>query len=148
MKTKAFPGHTQPFPGNYLTYRKYGGICTICLQNASAAMTNGAIQNIVSNSDFKLFLDQGANDRNVLAGLINMSEEEFQALSNPEVGQCLLVWGGRIILCDSRIPKDNPLYELYTTNLHEKAKEKAASVMFGKSAHGEEKEKKILEAPI
>ena len=84
-------------------------------------MANGAIQNIVSNSDFKLFLDQGGNDRNVLAGLISMSEEEFQALANPEVGQCLLVWGGRIIPCDSRIPKENPLYGLYTTNFHEKA---------------------------
>ena len=105
----------------YLTYRKYGGICTICLQNAAAAFANTAIQNIVSNSDFKLILDQGGNDRNLLAQIVDLSEKEFQELASETVGQSLLVWGKQIIPLDSRISKKNPLYALYTTNFHEKA---------------------------
>lgn len=107
----------------FLTYRKYGGICTICIQNAAFALANDKIQDIVSNSDFKILLDQGGRDRNLIAQILDMSESEFKDLANPEIGQCLLVWGDKIIPCDSRISKDNPLYRFYTTNFHEKAEE-------------------------
>ncbi len=112
----------------YLTYRKYGGICTICLQNAAAAFANTAIQNIVSNSDFKLILDQGGNDRNLLTQIVDLSEKEFQELASETVGQSLLVWGKQIIPLDSRISKNSPLYALYTTNFHEKAAKTAELV--------------------
>ena len=105
----------------FLTYRKYGGICTICLQNAAAAFANTAIQNIVSNSDFKLILDQGSNDRNLLTQIVDLSEKEFQKLASETVGQSLLVWGKQIIPLDSRISNNSPLYALYTTNFHEQA---------------------------
>lgn len=104
----------------FLTYRKYGGICTICLQNTTSAMANQKISNIVSNSDFKLFLDQGGSDRNYLASILSMSEKEFKSLASPGDGQCLLVWGKRILQCDSRISKDNKLYHIYNTDFHNK----------------------------
>ena len=107
----------------YLTYRKFGGICTICLQNVSAAMANDKILEIVSNSDFKVFLDQGGDDRNQLSKILEMSDQEFRALADPEPGQCLIVWGDKILQCDSKIRKDNPLYLFYTTNFHEAARE-------------------------
>lgn len=104
----------------FLTYRKYGGICTICLQNTTSAMANPKISNIVSNSDFKVFLDQGGSDRNYLASILSMSEQEFKSLAAPGVGQCLLVWGKRILQCDSRISNKNKLYEIYNTDFHNK----------------------------
>lgn len=107
----------------YLTYRKFGGICTICLQNISAAMANDKILEIVSNSDFKVFLDQGGDDRNKLSQILELSDQEFRALADPEPGQCLIVWGDKILQCDSKIRKDNPLYQFYTTNFHEAARE-------------------------
>lgn len=107
----------------YLTYRKFGGICTICLQNVSAAMANDTILEIVSNSDFKVFLDQGGDDRNQLSKILAMSDQEFHALADPEPGQCLIVWGDKILQCDSKISRDNPLYQFYTTNFHEAARE-------------------------
>lgn len=108
----------------YLTYRKFGGICTICLQNISAAMANDKILEIVSNSDFKVFLDQGGDDRNKLSQILELSDQEFRALADPEPGQCLIVWGDKILQCDSKINKKNPLYQFYTTNFHEAAKER------------------------
>lgn len=105
----------------YLTYRKLGGICTICLQNVSAATTNGKIMEIVSNSDFKVLLDQAGDDRNELLQIMDLSQKEFDALSDPTPGQCLIVWGGHILQCDSTISRDNPLYHFYSTNFHEAA---------------------------
>ena len=80
----------------YLTYRKLGGICTICLQNVSAATANRKIMEIVSNSDFKVLLDQAGDDRNELLQIMELSQKEFEALSDPTPGQSLIVWGGHI----------------------------------------------------
>ena len=85
----------------YLTYRKLGGICTICLQNVSAATANRKIMEIVSNSDFKVLLDQAGDDRNELLQIMELSQKEFEALSDPTPGQSLIVWGGHILQCDS-----------------------------------------------
>ena len=64
----------------YLTYRKLGGICTICLQNVSAATANRKIMEIVSNSDFKVLLDQAGDDRNELLQIMELSQKEFDCL--------------------------------------------------------------------
>src|SRR5699024_6940779 len=55
--------------------------------------------------------------------ILAMSDQEFQALADPEPGQCLIVWGDKILQCDSKINRDNPLYQFYTTNFHEAARE-------------------------
>ena len=71
----------------------------------------------------KVFLDQGGDDRNQLSKILAMSDQEFHALADPEPGQCLIVWGDKILQCDSKISRDNPLYQFYTTNFHEAARE-------------------------
>ena len=76
---------------------------------------------IVSNSDFKVLLDQAGDDRNELLQIMDLSQKEFDALSDPTPGQCLIVWGGHILQCDSTISRDNPLYHFYSTNFHEAA---------------------------
>lgn len=108
----------------FLTYRKYGGICTVCFQNVSAALAYPQTREIVDNSDFKVFLDQGGCDRNALSEILELSDEEFKELGNPKAGQCLLVYGNHILQCDAEISKENPLYEMYSTNFHEKAEQK------------------------
>lgn len=78
---------------------------------------------IVSNSDFKVLLDQAGDDRNELLQIMELSQKEFEALSDPTPGQSLIVWGGHILQCDSTISRDNPLYHFYSTNFHEAAAE-------------------------
>lgn len=111
-----------------LTYRKYGGIVTLLYQNISAMLANETIREIISNCDFKLFLDQGGADQNALAEIMDLSESEFNALGTGEVGKCLISWGGKIILCDATMSKKNPLYQMYSTNFHEKAAEGESSI--------------------
>ena len=132
----------------YLTYRKFGGICTICLQNVSAAMANDKILEIVSNSDFKVFLDQGGDDRNQLSKILEMSDQEFRALADPEPGQCLIVWGDKILQCDSKISKENPLYQFYTTNFHEAAKQNRNVFYQAEEENPAEREEVITEAEL
>lgn len=107
----------------FITFRKFGGINTLCLQNVKAAFANPKIETMVSNCDFKLILDQGGADRNALSTIMELSSKEFKELGNPEIGQCLISYGGQILLCDSQISKQNLLYKEYSTNFHEKAKE-------------------------
>ena len=108
----------------FITYRKYGGICTVCFQNVSAALANARVKDMVSNCELKILLDQGGSDRNALSKILELSNAEFRELANPEPGQCLIVCGDQILQCDAYIDKKNPLYEIYSTNFHERAARK------------------------
>lgn len=108
----------------FITFRKFGGINTLCLQNTTAALANPKIETMVSNCAFKIILDQGGSDRNALARIMELSEREFEELGIPKVGQCLISCDGKIYQCDAEISKDNLLYRTYNTNFHEKAEAK------------------------
>ncbi len=94
---------------------------------------------IVSNSDFKVLLDQAGDDRNELLQIMELSQKEFEALSDPTPGQSLIVWGGHILQCDSTISRDNPLYHFYSTNFHEAAAENR-NVFYSQEADQDEHE--------
>lgn len=107
----------------FLTYRKFGGICTLVVQNMAAALANATIKNLVSNCEFKMFFDQGGVDRQEIAEIIELSSEEYAALNEDIPGRSVIVWGKDVLLCDGRISEDNPLYGWYHTTFHE-SKEK------------------------
>lgn len=103
------------------TYRKFGGICTMAMQNFSRALENPELRDMFSNCGYKCFLDQGGMDANNIALIQQLSSEEFKKLSEDIPGYGVMVWGKKVILLDSRMNKENPLYEIYSTNFHEKA---------------------------
>lgn len=103
----------------FLTYRKFGGICTLVVQNMSAALANPTVKYLVQNCEFKCFFDQGGVDRQEIAEIIDLSSAEYAALNEDVPGQCVIVWAKDVLLCDSRILKENPLYDLYNTTFHE-----------------------------
>lgn len=105
------------------TFRKYGGICTMAMQNITAALENKMLKELFSNCNYKCFLDQGGADANALAQIQELSQTEFNALSSEEVGRGVMVWGKKVVLFDAKISKENELYPLINTNFHEKAKE-------------------------
>ncbi|MFQ8901808.1 MAG: hypothetical protein ACLR7D_07950 [Lachnospira eligens] len=47
-----------------------------------------------------------------------------------------MVWGKKVIILDSLMSKDNPLYEVFSTNFHEKA-EKARKEKMKEAAYGD-----------
>lgn len=103
------------------TYRKFGGICTMAMQNFSRALENPALRDMFSNCEYKCFLDQGGMDARNIALIQKFSDAEFKALSEEIPGYGVMIWGKKIILLDSRMDRENPLYDIYSTNFHEKA---------------------------
>lgn len=109
------------------TFRKFGGICTMAMQNLTAALGNEQLQELFSNCSYKCFLDQGGVDANALSGIQELSQTEFNALSADDVGQGVLVWGKKVVLFDAKLSKKNPLYQMANTNFHEQAEEKRST---------------------
>lgn len=103
------------------TYRKFGGICTMCLQNMTRAIENPELRDMFSNCDFKVFLDQGGVDAKTIAQIQEFSTQEYESLSTAVPGYGVLVWEKQVFLLDARIAKENILYQKFSTNFHEKA---------------------------
>ena len=109
------------FDNLYRTVRKKGGICTALTQTLSDNLLNEKIQAMVSNSEFVVLMNQSGIDRNVLRRIYEeISEEEISYVTNARVGTGLLKCGKKVVPMDATIPKKNPLYDLFTTNFHEK----------------------------
>lgn len=102
------------------TYRKFGGIVTMAMQNFSRVLNNPNLRDMYSNCEFKCFLDQGGMDANNIALVQDLSATEFDKLTEHESGKMVMVWGGKVILLDSIIPEKNVFYDLYSTNPHDK----------------------------
>lgn len=123
-----------------LTFRKFGGIVTMAMQNVTAALANPLLVELFSNCAYKCFLDQGGVDAKSLAQIQELSEKEYRALGSGKEGQGVMVWNKKVVLFDAKIRKDNVLYETFSTNYHEKAEQQSRS---GKKM--EEQGKEILE---
>ncbi|MCR4781806.1 MAG: ATP-binding protein [Lachnospiraceae bacterium] len=104
-----------------VTFRKFGGICTMVMQNFSRALDNPELRDMYSNCGYKYFLDQGGMDANKIAEIQELSEIEFKSLSEAEAGKGVLVWGKDVILLDSIMSNKNVLYDVFSTNFHENA---------------------------
>ena len=104
-----------------VTFRKFGGICTLAFQNLSRILGNEDLRDMFSNCEYKCFLDQGGVDAHELAEIQELSTREFQELSSEHPGHGVMVWGKKVILFDAFMEAENPLYEILSTDYHEKA---------------------------
>lgn len=134
------PGSAAQLNNAVLTFRKFGGIVTMAMQNVTAALANPLLVELFSNCAYKCFLDQGGVDAKSLAQIQELSEKEYRALGSGKEGQGVMVWNKKVVLFDAKIRKDNVLYETFSTNYHEKAEQQSRS---GKKI--EEQGKEILE---
>ncbi len=101
-------------------FRKWGGIPTAITQNVSDFLTGHGAMSILENSDFICMLNQGAEDRRVLAQKLNISEQQQRYITNSPVGEGLIFYGDVIIPFKGSFPKDTELYRLMTTRPNEK----------------------------
>lgn len=104
-----------------VTYRKFGGIVTMAMQNFSRAIDNPELRDMFSNCGYKCFLDQGGMDANAIRQIQDLSSMEYKSLSEPQPGYGLMVWGKKVILFDCRMSNSNPIYYQISTNFHENA---------------------------
>ena len=103
-----------------VTYRKFGGIVTLALQNLTRAIQNESLRDMFSNCGYKVFFDQGGVDAQALASVQPLSENEFDSLAEDIPGYGVIVWGKKVILLDATMSKENMLYSTFSTNFHEK----------------------------
>lgn len=102
--------------------RKLGCIPTGITQNISILLASERTASLVSNSEFTIILKQGKNDAVAVVDLFDdVSASQIKKLSKAEKGTGLIRFGDVIIPLDNQMSKENPLYELFNTNLHEKA---------------------------
>lgn len=115
------PGSAKILLNAVLTYRKYGGICTFVLQNLTHAFDVPELRDMFSNCGYKCFLDQGGVDADALAAIQPLSMVERAKLSQSQPGEAVMIWNKKVILLNCRLDKDNIMYEMISTNFHEKA---------------------------
>lgn len=118
------PGSADQLNNAVITFRKFGGIVTMAMQNVTAALSNPTLVELFQNCSYKCFLDQGGVDAQSLSEIQEFSAKEFRALGAGHIGEGVMVWNKKVILFDARIQKDNVLYEKFNTNFHEIAKQK------------------------
>lgn len=101
--------------------RKLGGLCTGITQNVVTVLKDPMTSTLVSNSEYMVLLKQAAPDAAALGkALENISDAQIKYTTNAEPGCGLIRFGGTILPFDNRIAKDNPVYDVYNTNMHEK----------------------------
>lgn len=105
------------------TYRKFGAVVTLVIQNLTRALQNPELRDMFSNCPYKCFFDQGGVDAATLAQVQELSEEEYRALEEDVAGYGVLVWDKQVYLLDAKMDKTNVLYPQFNTNFHEKSEE-------------------------
>lgn len=121
-----------PFSRDYLIalwkeVRKLGGLCTGITQNVVEVLKDPMTSTLISNSEYTILLKQSAPDAAALGrALGDISEAQIKYTANAEPGTGLIRFGNTIIPFNNKIAKDNPVYDVYNTNLHEKTAKKQA----------------------
>ena len=95
----------------------------MAMQNFSASLENEKLRDMFSNCGYKCFLDQGGMDAKNLAQIQELSAIEYNSLTEETPGFGLMVWGKKVILFNAKMDPQNPLYDLFSTNFHEKSEQ-------------------------
>lgn len=110
--------------------RKLGGLCTGITQNIVDMLQNYTAVTMLANSEFIALLKQANVDSQELSRVAGIPEAQLRYVDNSPSGTGVIKYGNICVPFDNRMEKEtNPLYALFNTNLHEKAKAKKADNM-------------------
>lgn len=116
----------KPYSRNYLIslwkqVRKLGGLCTGITQNVVEMLEDPMVSTLISNSEYTVLLKQSGPDAAKLAKVFDsISAAQIKYTTQAIAGTGLIRFGETIIPFDNRIDKNNPVYDVYNTNMHEK----------------------------
>ena len=105
----------QFFNSAWRQFRKRNAYPTAITQNVEYLLDSVQASTMLSNSEFIVMLNQAASDREELAKLINISNEQMSYITNADPGCGLIKYGGSLVPFVNRFPKDTKLYQLMTT---------------------------------
>ena len=95
--------------------RKYRACCTGITQNVDDLLQSHTARTMLANSEFLVMLNQAAGDREKLAHLLNISEEQMSYITNADAGCGLIKYGSALVPFANRFPHNTELYRLMTT---------------------------------
>ena len=99
--------------------RKYGAFCTGITQNVDDLLQSHTARTMLANSEFVIMLNQASTDRNQLAELMNISDNQQVFITNVEAGKGLMKIGSSLVPFVNRYPKNTKLYGLMSTTVGE-----------------------------
>ena len=100
--------------------RKYNGLVTGLTQNVDELLRSDTARLMLANSEFLVLLNQSATDREEMAKLLNISDNQLSYITNVDSGRGLIKCGSAIVPFMNSFPK-NRLYQLMTTRPSEMA---------------------------
>ena len=106
--------------------RKLGGLCTGITQNLTDMLQNYTAMTMLGNSEFIALLKQANVDSQELSRVAGIPEAQLRFVNNSPSGTGIIKHGSVCIPFDNRMGKEeNPIYAMFNTNLHEKAREES-----------------------
>ena len=103
------------FNSAWRQFRKRGAYPTAITQNVEYLLDSVQASTMLSNSEFLVMLSQAASDREKLAKLLNISNEQMSYVTNADAGCGLIRYGSALVPFINRFPRDTRLYALMTT---------------------------------
>lgn len=108
------------YSGNFFNsawrqFRKRNAYPTAITQNVEYLLDSVQASTMLSNSEFIVMLNQAASDREKLAKLLNISNEQMSYITNADAGCGLIKYGSALVPFVNRFPRDTKLYQLMTT---------------------------------
>ena len=112
------------FTSAWRRFRKRNAFPTGITQNVEYLLDNTSARSMLSNSEFIVMHNQAASDREKLAALFNISEQQMSYITNAEAGHGLMKIGNALVPFVNRFPKNTELYRRMTTKPNEMGKYK------------------------
>lgn len=103
------------FNSAWRQFRKRNAYPTAITQNVEYLLDSVQASTMLSNSEFIIMLNQATSDREKLAKLLNISNEQMSYITNADSGCGLIKYGGALVPFVNRFPKKTQLYQLMTT---------------------------------
>lgn len=100
----------------YKRIRKYSGFVTGLTQNVEELLKSDTARLMLANSEFLILLNQASTDREELAKLLNISDNQLSYITNVGAGHGLIRCSGNIVPFENTFPKHLRLYALMSTS--------------------------------
>ncbi|MFT9055955.1 MAG: TraE family protein [Ethanoligenens sp.] len=108
------------FNSAWRRFRKRNAYPTGITQNVEYLLDSVLASSMLSNSEFIVMHNQAAADREKLAKLLNISNEQMSYITNAKEGCGLIRIGSALVPFINKFPTDTELYRLMTTKPNEK----------------------------
>lgn len=95
--------------------RKYQACGTGISQNIEDLLQSHTARTMLANSEFLIMLNQAATDREELARLLNISDNQLSYITNVDSGRGLIKCGSAIVPFVDSFPRHTRLYQMMTT---------------------------------